>query len=126
MLEALQAQKSKMKPPTGGTVVKQQGIRSISSNAKCYLAISRSWKMLYHWVDQNVKLVLFTTSTIRSTFSYEDAHNYSLVEAFDDLDSFYVCSMRSFFLHYIELRVRSIGKQKNCTLLTIFMVYEII
>lgn len=91
MLEALQAQKNKMKPPTGGTVVKQQGIRTVNPNAKCYLAISRSWKMLYHWIDQNVKLVLFTTSTIRSTFTYEDANNYTLVEAFDDLDSFYVC-----------------------------------
>jgi hypothetical protein len=123
MLEALQAQRQKMKPPTGGTVVKQQGIRAISESAKCYLAISRSWKMIYHWVDQNVKLVLFTTSAIRATFTYEDAHNYTLVEAFDDLDSFFVCFLACSSICVLMFRL--IGEPKSCTRFTTSTAYAL-
>ncbi len=47
MLEALQNARINMKPPTGGTVVKQQGVRGLSDNARPVLVLSRSWKTVY-------------------------------------------------------------------------------
>lgn len=50
MLEALQNARNKMKPPTGGTVVKQQGVRAVSDTARSVLVLSRSWKTVYRQV----------------------------------------------------------------------------
>jgi len=71
-----------------GTKIKSGfGVKATMSNAKAVLVISRSWKSVYEWVSDQVKLVLITTTSIRRTFDFIDSQSYAQVISFDDLNS---------------------------------------
>lgn len=65
MLEALQAQLKQMKPAT--TKVKgAAGVRAVRSDAHHVLVVSRKWKTVYEWLQDDIAVVLFTSKETRS------------------------------------------------------------
>lgn len=65
MLEALQAKRQQMKSTT--TKVKGGfGIRTVTSDAHHVLVLSRKWKTVYQWLQEDIAPVLFTTKETRS------------------------------------------------------------
>eukprot|EP01124_Arcella_intermedia_P027515 TRINITY_DN5398_c0_g1_i5.p1 TRINITY_DN5398_c0_g1~~TRINITY_DN5398_c0_g1_i5.p1 ORF type:complete len:332 (-),score=68.76 TRINITY_DN5398_c0_g1_i5:1131-2126(-) len=101
MLSALQSTQLKKT----STVVKDGfGVKATSSSAKAVLVVSRSWRTLYGWVSENVKIVLVTSKSLRKQFSFEDCKSYAEVIAFEDLNS-----------GIVDLKIQQLHQKYNFT-----------
>jgi len=73
---------------TEGTKVKEGfGVKATRSNARAVLIISRTWKIVYEWLSENIKVILFTDTSVKKKFDFIDLKSYEHVEVFPNLDA---------------------------------------